>query len=390
MEKSGQNIEYSLRIARIICESLSGTISVEDQQVLDTWLAENEKHRQMFEEFGETGFPENREMVHSMFEVEKGYQKFLRGKQQIRHKRKLYRWTAVAAAVFLAVGVAVSLLIRQPDPSIPEKLTEITGPGKSVATLTLANGEKISLADTINKKLDEPYAKVNICGNLLDYSAEDSVAALVYHTMTTPKGGEYQLVLGDGTRVWLNAQSELKYPVAFIGGSREVLLSGEAYFDVAPDSRHPFIVKTDIMDIRVLGTSFNVSAYPEEKARTTLVEGKVMVRVGREDRQLVPGEQLSCNRNGDIEVRQVDTEAYIAWKNQRFVFEDDLLEEVLHKLGRWYNVEFFIQNSSVRELRFTGDLPKYEDLGKVLEKLEQTTYIRFVQNGNTVIVQQEK
>ena len=219
----------------------------------------------------------------------------------------------------------------------------------------------------------------------MDYSSEHIGSFLVYNTITVPRGGEYQLTLSDGTRVWLNAETELKYPVAFVGEGREVMLKGEAYFEVAKNVSRPFVVKTEQLDIKVLGTSFNMKSYPSETQQVTLVQGKVEVRVGNYSRKLQPGEQLNYSSEGP-EIRDVDVKAYTAWKDRRFVFNDDLLEEVIHKLGRWYDVEFFLRDAEVRKIRFTGNLPKYRNLDQVLNKLELTTHIRFVQNGRAIEV----
>ena len=193
------------------------------------------------------------------------------------------------------------------------------------------------------------------------------------------------LTLADGTQVWLNAETELKYPVAFADEVREVMLTGEAYFEVAKNVSRPFVVKAGQLDIKVLGTSFNVKAYPSETQQATLVQGKVEVCAGNYSRKLQPGEQLNYSSEGP-EIRNVDVKAYTAWKDRRFVFNDDLLEEVIRKLGRWYDVEFILRDAEVREIRFTGNLPKYRNLDQVLNKLELTTHIRFVQDGRAIEV----
>ena len=157
------------------------------------------------------------------------------------------------------------------------------------------------------------------------------------------------------------------------------------YFEVAKNVSRPFVVKAGQLDIKVLGTSFNVKAYPSETQQATLVQGKVEVCAGNYSRKLQPGEQLNYSSEGP-EIRNVDVKAYTAWKDRRFVFNDDLLEEVIRKLGRWYDVEFILRDAEVREIRFTGNLPKYRNLDQVLNKLELTTHIRFVQDGRAIEV----
>lgn len=382
----------SFRIGGIIYRTLQGTADENERTLLEAWLSESEEHRRLFEACRAEGYLEERRAEHRLFEVEKGFRRFLRNKARMERRRRLTRWGSAAAGICLAAGLTLALWQREgsvePE-SLPAVVQEIA-PGKSAATLTLADGRQIVLGDSLSTKVREASAEIRIEAHQLNYSSQTPAEATVYNRMSTPRGGEYQLVLSDGTVVSLNAQSELKYPVAFNGKTREVQLTGEAYFEVAPDAEHPFIVKTGAMDIRVLGTTFNVRAYREGASQTTLVEGKVKVQAGREEHVLAPGQQLSRNERGEVAVREVDVEHYTAWRNRRFVFEDDPLEEVLYQLERWYNVTFFIQNESARELRFTGDLPKYENLDKVLKKLELVTYIRFVQGKDVITVRRDK
>ncbi len=381
----------SFRIGEIIYKTLQGGADEEERALLEAWLSESEEHRRLFDACRQEGYWEERQAEHRLFEVEKGYRRFLTRKARLERRKLAARWGSAAAGICLAAGIALALFHRE-EPATEQVFPPVQqiAPGKSAATLTLADGRQIVLGDSVPSRVQEASSEIHIQTHELNYSSQAGTEAPVYNRVSTPRGGEYTIVLEDGTRVSLNAQSELRYPVAFNGKTREVQLMGEAYFEVAPDAEHPFIVKTEGMNIRVLGTTFNVCAYREGKARTTLVEGKVKVRAGQQEHVLAPGQQLSRSRDGQVEVREVDVSNYTAWRNQRFVFEDYSLEEVLYQLERWYNVTFFIRNESARELRFTGDLPKYEHLDKVLEKLELVTYIRFVQEKDVITVYREK
>ena len=381
----------SFRIGEIVYKTLQGTADEEERTLLDAWLKESEEHRRLFDTCRQEGYWEERQAEHRLFEVEKGYRRFRARKARLEHRKFAARWGSAAASVCLAVGIALSLFHRK-EPAAEQAFPPVQqiAPGKSAATLTLANGQQIVLGDSVPSRVQEASSEIHIQAHELNYSSQAITEAPVYNRVSTPRGGEYTIVLEDGTRVSLNAQSELRYPVAFNGKTREVRLVGEAYFEVAPDAEHPFVVKTEAMNIRVLGTTFNVCAYREGKSRTTLVEGKVKVRAGQQEHMLAPGQQLTRSRDGQVEVREVDVSNYTAWRNQRFVFEDYPLDEVLFQLERWYNVTFFIRNEAARELRFTGDLPKYENLDKVLEKLELVTYIRFVQEKDVITVCREK
>ena len=343
----------------------------------------------MYQELVRPGFLEEARREHHQFQVGEGYRRFVAGKRKTDRLRIGKRWTAVAAMGALVIGVALAFLLREQSNGTEQDVylpvAEVIKPGKAGALLTLSDGRQVVLSDSLETQLKEQTADIRVQGKRLDYSSEHIGSFLVYNTITVPRGGEYQLTLSDGTRVWLNAETELKYPVAFVGEGREVMLKGEAYFEVAKNVSRPFVVKTEQLDIKVLGTSFNMKSYPSETQQVTLVQGKVEVRVGNYSRKLQPGEQLNYSSEGP-EIRNVDVKAYTAWKDRRFVFNDDLLEEVIHKLGRWYDVEFFLRDAEVRKIRFTGNLPKYRNLDQVLNKLELTTHIRFVQNGRAIEV----
>lgn len=188
---------------------------------------------------------------------------------------------------------------------------------------------------------------------------------VMYNTLEVPRGGEYDLVLEDGTRVWLNADSRLKYPVVFPGSERRVMLEGEAYFEVARDTNRPFLVETGVQSLRVLGTAFNVCAYPDEPdIYTTLVHGSVALSTGGQGHEcvLVPGEQAVCHvHNGSFTVGKVDVSQVAAWKKGLFVFENQNLEQIMLKLARWYNVTVFFRNEAAKTIEFRGNLPKYSN-----------------------------
>ena len=223
----------------------------------------------------------------------------------------------------------------------------------------------------------------------LKYSLSALSSMSEWHTLRIPKGGEYKIVLDDGTEIWLNSASELKYPAHFVGNERRVQLTGEAYFQVARNEAAPFIVETRDMDVKVLGTSFNVSVYEdEESCHATLVEGRVEVndKVNGEKVVLTPGKQALL-RGGEMTVREVNTKLYTLWRLDRFTFASEDMEGVIRKLSRWYNVDFFFANSSMKQKRFTGSLPKYADISQVLKMIEMTTDIKFEIKEHTIMIQ---
>ena len=209
-----------------------------------------------------------------------------------------------------------------------------------------------------------------------------------FHMLEVPRGGEYFMTLEDGTKVWLNAETELRYPVRFQKDRREVEVVGEAYFEVAKDANRPFIVHASGMNTRVLGTSFNVKAYTGEERQTTLVKGRVEVSYGTQRVKISPGEQVTL-KGEELEVQEVDTQVSTGWKNGLFVFDDQSLENVLQELGRWYDVHIFIANEGVKQLKFTSNFPRYENIDRVLDIIELAACVKCEIKGRTIVVRKD-
>lgn len=264
-------------------------------------------------------------------------------------------------------------------------------PGTTRAELMLGDGSKITLDHhTIVKDKNGLLIKKDE-RPLLDYSlARGEAYQNEMNAISVPLGGEFGVVLSDGTTVWLNSGSTLNYPVSFGDSVREVYLTGEAYFKVSK-SPVPFVVKTLDVDVRVLGTSFNISAYSEdERVMTTLVEGKVVVstQFDAAEYEMKPGFMLSYEKNTkEIGVEECDTELYTSWINGEFKFRDMRLEDIMVKLNRWYNCEFFYQNSELKDLRFTGAAEKDRPVNYLLEMIETVTKVHFEIKGKTVVLQ---
>ena len=241
-------------------------------------------------------------------------------------------------------------------------------------------------------KFRERGSNIQVKGNVVYYEEKkDSVTIDEYNMIRTPLGGEYALTLSDGTRVWLNAMSELRYPVAFGGDTREVELRGEAYFDVAEDENKPFVVRTDEFSVRVLGTSFNISAYADSPlALTTLCSGHVRLTDcmnPRNERDLLPGEQLSFHRESrKMEIRNVDTDVFVSWREGFFQFDNHTVEEVFMILQRWYNVQVFYANAEVRQELFTGKLPRFDDMMIIIDLIKRVSDLEITVDGKVIYI----
>jgi len=316
---------------------------------------------------------------------------------KVRRMPLYRRWAAAAVLVLIAGGAYLyfNRSVQAPDAVVNDRSVYSSDavPGSNKATLTLANGKTIQLDTTHNGLLAEQGAtKVLQKGNgQLDYQAKKGMTAggeIAYNILSTPKGGQYQLNLPDGSRVWLNAASSIRYPTVFSGAERIVEVSGEAYFEVTADAAMPFRVKGRGVMVEVLGTKFNINTYEDEPvSRTTLAEGKVKVTGGSSSQVLSPGEQALVDPAGTIRLEQnADLEKTMAWKNNQFIFERDDLPAILRQLGRWYDVEILYQGSSPKPYHFSGIISRARNASDVLHMLEATGNIHFDIEGKKIIV----
>jgi len=276
------------------------------------------------------------------------------------------------------------------EPVAKTEVREIT-PGGNKAVLTLADGSQVALDNKGRSKVIQQSGAIisNTEEGLLVYnSAKTSNDVLTFNTISIPRGGKYDVILSDGTKVWLNASSTLRFPTSFSGNERKVFVTGEAYFEVAKNASMPFKVEANGTTIRVLGTHFNVMAYEDEAAtRTTLLEGSVEIVNKSIKTILKPGNQASVDRaTGVISVSRVNTAQSVAWKDGKFVFDDDGIETIMRKLSRWYDVDVAYNTGNLSEKVFTGTVSRYENIAEVLRMLELTGTIHFKVTGRRITV----
>lgn len=302
-------------------------------------------------------------------------------------------WWIAAASVILVSGAGVYLFFKKNPESVvaerPKEQNDVIVPGSNKAVLTLANGATISLDEVQRGTLAEQgHTKVikSADGNLVYNSGDAAGGEIAYNTLTTPRGGQYEVVLPDGTHVWLNAQTSLKFPTVFTGETREVELSGEAYFEVTKDKDVPFVVRVKQNKITVLGTHFNINGYSDEKhTLTTLLEGSVKFSNGTVDQLLHPGQQAVADAGiNSLVVRQVDVSQVIGWKNGVFEFDNMDLSAVLRQISRWYDVDIRYEPRG-EEIKFGGGISRKLDLADILRLLE-TNELHFKIEGRNIIV----
>ncbi|SHN29298.1 FecR family protein [Mucilaginibacter sp. OK098] len=308
------------------------------------------------------------------------------------------RWFQIAAALLVFGTAALIIFNKNTSNQATKKYTADQGagaivPGSNKAILTLAGGKTIVLKNAANGLLAQTAAgnvlKTNN-GQILYSTASKTDAATNQdniNTLSTPRGGTYQVVLSDGTKVWLNAASSISYPVAFTGKERHVSLSGEAYFEVAKNKEMPFYVSINNVQVKVLGTHFNIAAYNDDnEITTTLLEGAVQVTKNNARSLLRPGQKAIVNNNSDnIAVSDADIEDAMAWKNGYFIFDDDDITGIMKKVSRWYDVSVSYQGN-VSNQKFGGTFYRSKSITELLQYLEKIGKIHFTVEGRRIIV----
>ena len=361
-----------------------------DDEEVTVWLKEKD-HVELLEEIA--AIRQKLTEGESQINDEDEYRRLEENIYDQKSRRMTLRWS-IAASIILLVGLFVGRTINGVRDMHEEQLLtkSVMQPGTSKAILMMANGEKVVLDQA--RKLDiQLNERVRVASSGQGIVYEENGKGEVkeeYNKLVTPTGGEYFLTLSDGTRVFLNAASELKYPVEFVGGKRVVDLNGEAYFEVRKDSLRPFIVRVNGAEVTVLGTSFNVNTYGDDgQIYTTLVNGSVRIfseKNGQEE-VLTPGMQGVMNiQTGQLTVREVDVESYVAWREGRFVFRTMTLDLIMRQLQRWYDFEVFYQNPELKEYEFRGVIRRDMDLDKVLSVIKATTNVDFDVKGKVITI----
>ncbi len=389
------NDKNNLKIASWIAARMKGIILPDEEKALEEWLAESDEHKAFYERVTEAEFVAGRLREYEAYSLEKVKERVMPGVRQTGRKVRRIRWFVRVAAVLLIPLLAVGLLLFTGEEQKPSPVVADVLPGGERAILEMADGSRIDLTAGEAKDLScMAGITVKNDSNILAYQVDGNVSGtkLEYNTIIIPRGGEYRLTLADGTRVWLNSETRLRYPVVFTGERRDAYLEGEAYFEVTRTGK-PFEVHCEGMAIRVLGTAFNVMAYRNEPViQTTLVNGSVRVTSEMQLGQpvvLTPGRQAEMNvRTGNIESREVSVESYVGWKDQLFVFDEENMESMMRKLARWYDVDITIESPVLREKTFYGVIRKYENISKILDMLKKTQNVDYTIKGRNIVIKE--
>lgn len=369
---------------KILIKKLNGKLTKKEAIIFNQWYHESAVHRSYFNRL-----KDNYSQELDNIDVEKAWQK-LSQKISKRKKSQAYWKFGVAASIALLVALTIMFNRDSLQNSEPTVVHSDISVGTDKATLTLEDGSVVVLEK--GKKYQTQNASSN--GEEIIYNKTTNTRkSLTYNYITVPIGGQYNVVLSDGTQVWLNSDSQLKYPVSFVEGeTRQVeLVYGEAYFDVSSSIEHAgsgFRVNNKSQIIEVLGTEFNVKAYKdEEHIYTTLVEGEVLFIAGAVEEKLAPSQQMVLNiSNGNMSVMEVNVYNEISWKDGIFSFRRKPLGEIMKVLSRWYDIEVIFENKKLENAGFNGVLGRDQNIEEIIEAIKNFGIIENYEINNKTVI----
>ena len=385
-----KEINQYLFIAKLICKERITGLDDSERRQLDSWKNESKEGERVFLNLKRIS-TEELEKRYDEVDVDMKWEDFKKRQQQGR--RNIRVGVTVAASICLLIISGLWLWLGGAK---EERIVLAEQGRQNNVCLVLSTGEVVDISNVEQDEVKLDKGTKLYSGNRLEYVRPDSLhkKELEFNQLIIPKGTFYHLVLSDGTKVWLNADSKIKYPVSFGKDKREVSLHGEGYFEVAKDSTRPFIVSTDKMDVKVLGTTFDVNTYEDEgKSFVVLVEGLVEVSAGKgESRIITPGHMAEVNMydvQAKIRVSRCDTEHYVAWKNGNFSFRHASLTEILKRVSRYYDVTV-IREEVFEEEYYTGDVSSDVPLESLLAVIESSTSVSFKVERKIVYVQKKR
>lgn len=374
----------------LILKYFLGTANEDEKRRLRQWVAESEENKKYFlfsKNIHNITFPP---FVPSAIDEQKALHNVL-NRVRPHFGLKFFTQSAAALIAITLISVAIVKVLTNSDTSmLKSEVVVIKKDNRAVLTLT--SGEKVLLDKNTTQKIEsETGVTINMEGGQIKYNTDKlNSTQEKYNEVYVPNSGEFYLVLEDGTKVWINAETKLKYPTSFVGKTRTVYLEGEAYFEVAKDTLHPFRVVTPKNEVTVLGTSFDICAYEDQEYTfVTLSTGKVAVNstVTGKKAILLPGEQvLISNNDGQMVTRNVDASLYSGWKDGKLIFESNSLKDIFNRLTKYYDVTVDWQNETLKNLTFTGEIRKYETIDEVLRFLEKAGNVKFNVRGNIIEV----
>ena len=385
-------IKQDFYIANLIARYLSEEITPEETIKLTAWREESTAHEILFKKICDEENQKQHFRKNTAFNPSSGWKEVEKRIKRNNNRSRYIKIVSYAAIILLPVlFVSISMKFTSPV-SLSDKqfIAQSILPGESQAILTLEDGQTIHINKETESLLEKiGGAQVHMDSTMLNYQVTSKTAPKnkpVYNKVETPRGGEYALLLSDGTKVHLNAMTSLRFPVTFDNGPRKVELEGEAYFDVVKDETRPFIVQTHLGEVTVLGTAFNINAYTDASVYTTLVHGKVQFSSSSIGTIILsPGEQAVVSANGS-EKRMVDLDEYVGWVDGRYVFNNRPLGEIMQTFERWYDIQVYYETPHLRDITYSGNLKRYGTINSFLDALELTGDLTYKISGRNILI----
>lgn len=385
--------EIQDRLSSLISRKLlSGELPEEDEQLLDEWLQESESHRKLFERIGSLKAVRETMRLEAAGYGEAAAAEFRKRRLAERHRLiRLHgrRWIGRAAAMVVA-AMSIWWLAQTSEPLQKEIMSpeQQILPGQGKAVLTLGGGQRLAIRQTESGEGEE-YVFTDAAGHrILPEQLATGTTAEEWHTLTVPAGGEFVYTLNDGTKVWLNSASELRFPAVFSEKERKIYLKGEAFFNVVHDSQRSFVVGLQGGEITVYGTRFCITQYENSPLSAVLTHGSIgFTTASGKTSRLTPADRLVYEAERDrLRVEKVDTTLYTAWVHKMFIFKGQPLEEIMTTLSRWYDMNVTFLSEDVKNIRLSGRLNRYQDVRILLETYEETAGIRFCIEGRNIVI----
>jgi transmembrane sensor len=387
---------YISNTARLIEKQILGNISEEESSQLDEWRKKSAANEELYHKTVDETFLRIECQRQKLINSDRAKRDMLHRISNIdshRRRRLILKSAAITAISIAAIWAVVFFALPYMNnhriaPQVPQGLAQVTAikAGSTKAILTLADGSKVTLgSNSIKNITDIKVAR-----------QKEGTPQRANNILSTPRGGEFKVTLEDGTVVWLNAQSQLYYPDSFEGNERRVKLIGEAFFEVAKDPDKPFYVETDKQTVRVYGTKFNVCSYADDPiVYTTLLSGSISLKLNmgnNSELMLTPGHQALLERTtSSVGIHAVDAESVTSWRNGRFVFDDQTLDQIMRTLSRWYDFTYEFRSKSLKSTVFMGGISRYSDFDAVIETLEKSgNNIKFIISGHHIIITENK
>ena len=390
LKEEQDKIKETLSISDKISDILSKELDVGSQHVLDSWLAQNEQNKALFNKICSDNTIREKIYNYKNSDAELAFNDFLKARKQRSNRRIYYRFLSGAAVIAICFGFWALIRIQEQETQnlqVTETEQQLSDMPANQPVLTLGDGTRMNVwGDNLYFKETEKGQKIMLGDSLLSQK-EDSITADSYNTLEVPLRCDFNFTMSDGTRVWINAASTLKYPAKFAADSRTVYASGEIYLEVAKDAGRPFYVVVDGITVKVLGTSFNIRAYADENdTKVTLLEGKIAAQINDKEYTLTPGKQLKRDKTfGETSVRTVDPAEIVSWTRGYYIFKKARLQEVVNTLKNWYGVNIML-SSGASDIIYTGVVNKEEKLEVFLRRLEEVSNVKCSCNGKFVTI----